>query len=122
MKSKAPNVVLTCSFDIPVAEKYYHMRAILPLKSSTKYYVTVRGITGAGNILESCSNGVVVDVTPPAIQISEVGLEKTFPSGQVVYQRETDSVTASWNSTDPENGINSTVVMLGSYPGMQVDL
>ena len=96
------------------------MRAILPLKSSTKYYVTVRGITGAGNILESCSNGVVVDVTPPAIQISKVGMEETFPSGQVVFQHETDSVTASWNSTDPENSISSTVVMLGSYPGTQI--
>jgi hypothetical protein len=33
------------------------------------HYSVVRGITNGGNVLESISDGFMVDVTPPRIQI-----------------------------------------------------
>lgn len=39
----------------------------LYLEHGKTYYATVRGITHGGNVLESSSNGVLVDLTPGKI-------------------------------------------------------
>jgi hypothetical protein len=41
----------------------------LQLFPNTRHYSVVRGITNGGNVLESISDGFMVDVTPPRIEI-----------------------------------------------------
>lgn len=39
------------------------------LQSNITYYSTVRGITNAGNVLESVSDGFTVDRSPPTMEM-----------------------------------------------------
>ena len=45
---------------------------MLGLVTGTRYYVTVRAVTGAGNLLESSSNGVMLDLTAPVAYFTQV--------------------------------------------------
>jgi hypothetical protein len=42
-------------------------QAVISLIPNTAYYVTVRAVTNAGNVLQTVTDGVTVDVTPPTI-------------------------------------------------------
>ncbi|XP_006813393.2 uncharacterized protein LOC100378058, partial [Saccoglossus kowalevskii] len=46
----------------------------LELDSSMTYFTTVRAITGAGNVLDSVSDGFTVDLTSPVITIDSLGV------------------------------------------------
>ena len=46
-----------------------HAHATLPLKPETNYYTAVRGITNGGNVVQSVSDGFMVDTSPPLITI-----------------------------------------------------
>ena len=94
----------------------------LALLDSMKYYISVRALTGAGSVLESSSDGVVVDVTPPAVVIRSVGTVPLNSSGgaSVVYRGDTDWVTATWYTSDPQSGVGDMWLHQGTYPGMAV--
>ena len=99
-------------------DQVYHVYSLVTLSSGTTYFTTVRAKTGAGDILESSSNGVTVDTSPPEAQFTKVGETKTTYNNpeSVVYQREPETLAASWNVSDQESTV-SVVIGLSSYPG-----
>ena len=51
-------------------------QAPVDLKHGKTYYASVRAITGSGDVLESTSDGVIVDQSPPDITLLEIGLHE----------------------------------------------
>ncbi|KAI0241220.1 hypothetical protein LSAT2_032838 [Lamellibrachia satsuma] len=91
------------------------------LSAGVKYYTTVRAVTGAGGVLESASDGFLVDVTAPVPAIKSVGgrafnLTDVVTTTAVLYQKEVDSFNAAWDVNDPESGITNVWFHLGTYP------
>ena len=94
------------------------------LSAGVKYYTTVRAVTGAGGVLESASDGFLVDVTAPVPAIKSVGgrafnLTDMVTTTAVLYQKEVDSFNAAWDVNDPESGISNVWFHLGTYPGRE---
>ncbi|KAK2165039.1 hypothetical protein NP493_1368g00012 [Ridgeia piscesae] len=95
----------------------------LPLSAAVKYYTTVRAVTGAGNVLESASDGILVDVTAPVAGITSLGgktLNRTdarTESTEVLYQKEADSYTVGWDVDDRESGVSGVWFRMGTYLG-----
>ena len=89
-------------------------------------YVTVRGVTGCGDILESTSDGFIIDPSPPSLEILGTGynaIEHAQSSSEgssinhTTYQT-SPSFSALWQLTDDQSGPDSTVtVHIGTYPG-----
>ena len=89
---------------------------------SRRLYVTIRGITGCGDILESTSNGFVIDSVPPSLEIigtNPQAIENTRTSGdshRSVYQIAA-GYSSVWSTTDDQSGLsNQTIVDIGTYP------
>ena len=79
-------------------------------------------MTGCGDILESTSNGFVIDSVPPSLEIigtSPQAIENAQISGDTyssVYQIAT-GYSSVWSTTDDQSGIsNRTKVDIGTYP------
>lgn len=91
---------------------------------SRRLYVTIRGITGCGDILESTSNGFVIDSVPPSLEIIETG-PQAIENAQIisgdspassVYQVEA-GYSSIWRADDAQSGLsNQTLVDIGTYP------
>ena len=86
-------------------------------------FVTVRGVTGCDEILETTSAAMIVDSTPPISEIVETGryaVEHTQTStvaGHEVYQ-DVAGFSTVWQTSDVESGTDGSVsVKIGSYPG-----
>ena len=96
----------------------------LPLSAAVKYYTTVRAVTGAGNVLESASDGILVDVTAPVAEITSLGVktlnrtDARTESTEMLYQKEADSYTVGWHVDDRESGVSGVWFRVGTYPGM----
>ena len=101
-------------------EPVYHAQVMVPLVSAVKYYSTVRAVTGAGNTLESSSNGITVDMTPPDAQFTHVGPEGIKKIREVVYQDDSDSIDAKWNATDDVAQSVSVSISLIHSPGIVI--
>jgi len=87
----------------------------------------VRAITGCGNILESNSDGFIIDSTPPEVAFIAVGanaveLGRASETDNIVpehqaYQTE-QLLSATWTANDAESGVQTErLVKIGSYPG-----
>ncbi|CAH1802680.1 unnamed protein product [Owenia fusiformis] len=92
------------------------------LSHAHRFHVTVRGRTGKSNTLEGVSNGFIIDVTPPEVLLSDVGVDlnlnktlMTNPSS--LYQTSMDSLTADWNISDSESRIAWSSYCYGTIPG-----
>ena len=97
----------------------------LVLSAGESYYTSVRAVTGAGGILESTSDGFVVDVTAPSVVVTSVAattFNTTDSQAVVLYQKESESYTAAWQVNDQESGIADVWFHLGTYPGRQAFL
>nr|XP_006820036.1 PREDICTED: uncharacterized protein LOC102804939 [Saccoglossus kowalevskii] len=95
-------------------------QSLLDLNHGMKYYVTVRAITGVGNVLEAVSNGFTVDATAPEVNIESVGTTTSTQDNTVsstFYQQSSDSLIAEWTTVDMESDISYTEFCFGSYPG-----
>lgn len=89
-------------------------------------FITVRGVTGCNRILESTSNGFIIDPTPPLLQAVRAGLYaleySTYSgdegeTGDTQYQT-TPTYSAAWSAADPESGtVGGALVKMGTYPG-----
>ena len=88
----------------------------LTLSAGVQYYTSVRAVTGAGHVLESTSDGFMVDSTPPQIAVTSVGAEAANTT-RVLYQRETDLYRAGWSVDDPSSGVAGVWLRLGTYRG-----
>ncbi|KAK3612515.1 hypothetical protein CHS0354_024486 [Potamilus streckersoni] len=102
-------------------------QAVVPLEHGTQYFASVRAVTNVGKVLESMTDGVMVDVTPPEITLDSLaGVDfNGSESDQVLtlYQGFTDSLTAEWHYNDTElleNGILDNMddawFSVGTYP------
>ena len=88
--------------------------ALLPYQ---RYYTSVRAITRVGNVLESHSDGFVVDTTAPSLTITSVGGEPLNSSVDVMYWIEPEYFSAAWEAGDTESGIGDVWYHMGTYPG-----
>ncbi|XP_078620549.1 uncharacterized protein LOC144887293 isoform X2 [Branchiostoma floridae x Branchiostoma japonicum] len=96
----------------------------LSLATSNRYYSSVRAITGAGNVLESTSDGFGVDQSAPSVLFTLVGEEDDDDSeneerqkrGTVYQGRNVGSLAAEWNITDDESAIAASWFAIGFTP------
>lgn len=86
-------------------------------------FVTVRGITGCDEILETTSAAITVDSTPPILEIIEMGqyavehLQTSMVASHKEYQ-DVAGFSTVWQTSDVESGTDGSVsVKIGSYPG-----
>ena len=81
-------------------------------------FITVRGITGCGDILESTSNGFTIDSSPPIINIHDTSHKAVENiSSNSSYQTE-QTFSSIWTVTeDSGESIDHVTVSIGSYPG-----
>ncbi|XP_066300154.1 uncharacterized protein [Branchiostoma lanceolatum] len=96
-------------------------KAVLTLSCGQTYYIIIRALTGYGNILESVSNGITVDCTPPMIDITSFGFEEDGDNTQLLpgetrYQYTKDTLSAAWEFTDGESPGVGGNIMFGTFP------
>ncbi|XP_070573688.1 uncharacterized protein [Ptychodera flava] len=94
----------------------------LTLEGGTTYYSSVRAITGAGDVLDSVSDGFTVDLTAPVITINSLGVfsnnaNVTLDVNSAHYQESVDSLSAEWSIIDEESTIQNSSFSYGSFPG-----
>jgi len=95
----------------------------LHLEAAVTYYTTVRAVTGAGHVLESATDGTLVDVTAPVAEITSLGgqtLNRTDArtvSTEVLYQKEADAYTLGWHVDDRESGVSGVWFRVGTTLG-----
>ncbi len=91
--------------------------------ANQKLYITVRGMTGCGRVLESISNGFVIDTTPPSLEITATGrlaIERAQREELVQHEpyQSSELFSSIWEVTDRESGINDDVIVdMGTFPG-----
>ena len=85
----------------------------LDMVPGVKYRVTVRAVTGGGDVLTTTSDGQFVDVSPP--NISDFVLDAATPLG--LWFTAAATTGAAWRAADNESGVQTTLVAWGSYPG-----
>ena len=87
-------------------------------------YITVRAVTGCGRVLQSSSNGFIIDPSPPSLEIIRTG-ERAIEHAQSLpgnhshanYQtvRQYSSI---WMASDSESGVSDDVMLrVGTFPG-----
>lgn len=109
---------------------FYFCQHLLPglcEYSNQLLHTTVRAITGCGTILESSSDGFIIDPTSPDLDFITVGanaielglareLGGNIPDHQP-YQTE-KLLSAAWTASDTESGLQTgQLLKVGSYPG-----
>ena len=96
-----------------------HAQFLLAIAPESKCYVTIRALTGRGNALDSSTNGVTVDRTPPDVEVISFGLPATEMNSSIVYQRDGESVSGEWLVDEPDSQLMnmSTTVIIGTAPG-----
>lgn len=109
---------------VPILQSPF--QALLPdLRSygGQPLFVTVRGITGCDEVLETTSAAIIVDLTPPNSEITETGryavehTQASMVTSHEVYQ-DVAGFSTVWQTSDTESGLDGPVsVKIGSYPG-----
>ncbi|CAH1250560.1 FAT1 [Branchiostoma lanceolatum] len=96
-------------------------RAILSLDCGVTYYLTVRAITGYGNILESYSDGLLIDCSPPTVDITSIGIvaigeDASLAPGTNRYQLTSGFISAAFDVTDDNCPVSSGWYQFGTTP------
>ncbi|VDI79784.1 Hypothetical predicted protein [Mytilus galloprovincialis] len=93
-------------------------QANLQLKPETKYYSSVRAVTNAGNVLESVSDGFLIDTTPPEVTLDRLTDKDAYEVEREtsIYQTTIDILSAQWHYSDEESGIKRAWFSVGTYP------
>ncbi|XP_052806221.1 uncharacterized protein LOC128235438 [Mya arenaria] len=86
------------------------------------YFTTLRAITNAGNILQTKTDGFIVDTTPPNINILTLS-SQSLESGKSAFQIDETALTGTWSYHDSEihdannvDNILHTTFSIGTYP------
>ncbi len=83
-----------------------------------RLYISVRGITDCGDVLESISDGFVILTRPPTLQLHDARMESDSSdqsrTGSSIYQS-TSPISISWDVSGQSN--IRKFVSIGSYPG-----
>jgi hypothetical protein len=92
--------------------------------TNQRLYITVRGITGCGGMLESTSDGFIIDTTPPSLEFIATGyqaIEHAQSTGGNVEQeryQSSDLFSAVWEAADAQSYIpDDVIVQVGTFPG-----
>ncbi|VDI27589.1 Hypothetical predicted protein, partial [Mytilus galloprovincialis] len=97
-----------------------YAQANLDLKSGVTYYSTVRAITNVGSVLESVSDGFIVDTSPPIISLDRLtdqsSTDTNIGAGSTLYEKSADTLFASWHYNDTESSIRRAWYSVGTYP------
>lgn len=89
----------------------------LALGSGTRYYVSVRATNGAGLQSGATSDGVVVDLTGPAVGTIRDGAAAGV---DIDTQASKKQIAANWAQvTDAESGISKLEWAIGTAPGLE---
>ena len=84
-------------------------------------FISFRGITGCGKVLESTSNGFVIDSTPPIIDIlatGSQGIENADSSQNHAKYQAVSTLSSLWEAQDLESGLSDNMTLrLGPFPG-----
>ncbi|KAI8518956.1 hypothetical protein Bbelb_022130, partial [Branchiostoma belcheri] len=96
-------------------------RAILSLDCGTAYYVTVRAVTGVGDLLESYSDGVTVVCSRPVVDITRIGVDLSggntaVTAGETTYRQDKDALSAAWEVSDATCPVTSGWYQFGTVP------
>ncbi len=82
----------------------------LALAAGTQYFINVRATNGAGSVSNvGSSGGIIVDSTPPTTPVV---------TDEGAYTKNTDVLSASWTSSDPETGIADYQYSIGTAAGL----
>ncbi|KAL5014713.1 hypothetical protein ScPMuIL_008983 [Solemya velum] len=96
-----------------------YAQAVLSLVSGQTYYTTVRAVTNAGVVLETVTDGLTVDTSPPVITLDSVS-EEVSPhltaASSVLYQSSTDTLSALWHYNDSEALVQNAWYSVGTVP------
>ncbi|KAL5015119.1 hypothetical protein ScPMuIL_009389 [Solemya velum] len=96
-----------------------YAQAVLSLVSGQTYYTTVRAVTNAGAVLETVTDGLTVDTSPPVISLDSVS-EEVSPyltaASSVLYQSSTDTLSALWHYNDSEASVQNAWYSVGTVP------
>ncbi|XP_070573748.1 uncharacterized protein [Ptychodera flava] len=94
-------------------------QSLLSLVHGKQYFATIRAITGAGNVLDSSSDGFTVDVTAPQISIDNFDgrNESDLALDSTKYQKSEHTIESSWTISEEESEILHTEFCYGSFPG-----
>ncbi|XP_052806219.1 uncharacterized protein LOC128235437 [Mya arenaria] len=92
------------------------------IEPNKTYYTTLRAITNAGNVLQTTTDGFIVDITPPNISILTFG-SQSMKSGKSSFQKGETALSGSWSYHDSEfhdannvENIRHTTFSIGTYP------
>ncbi|CAG2236309.1 unnamed protein product [Mytilus edulis] len=90
------------------------------LEPGKTYYSTIRGITNAGNIIESVSDGITVDVLPPNIILDRLSdnnaIDGDIGPSSSMYKSTADSLSALWHFNDTDSEVTRAWYSVGTYP------
>ncbi|XP_063408918.1 uncharacterized protein LOC134692399 [Mytilus trossulus] len=90
------------------------------LEPGKTYYSTIRGITNAGNIIESVSDGITVDVLPPNIILDRLSdkssVDDDIGPSSSMYKSTADSLSAVWHYNDTDSQVIRAWYSVGTYP------
>ncbi|XP_078578634.1 uncharacterized protein LOC144863382 [Branchiostoma floridae x Branchiostoma japonicum] len=96
-------------------------QALVPLQAGTTYYATVRGITGSRDVLETSSDGITVDRSPPVTQIVDIGCDvsnETVGGAENCYQTSSDYLEGEWKTADNDSAVAYSAFFYGTVPGL----
>ncbi|VDI67222.1 Hypothetical predicted protein [Mytilus galloprovincialis] len=90
------------------------------LEPGKTYYSTIRGITNAGNIIESVSDGITVDLLPPMVVLDRLSdnnaIDGDIGPSSSMYKSTADSLSALWHYNDTDSEVTRAWYSVGTYP------
>lgn len=81
------------------------------------FYLTVRAVSASGATVMASSSGVIVDVTVPLLVDAHVFRAGDSPERPTQFQKNNDSVSATWRFEDPESDVVEYSWQIGTTPG-----
>ena len=89
----------------------------LSLKSGVSYKLVLRGTNAVGLQAVIETNGFIPDNTPLVCEGKVIDVTSASDTSDFDFVQVLNSIQAKWRCFDPESGIRSQLVGLGTYPG-----
>lgn len=81
------------------------------------YYITVEAVSASGQRVQSSTNGITVDTTPPLPSSPVLHYDVAYSTSEPVsFQGNNSTIMASWGFSDPESGVVRYEWAVGSTP------
>ena len=108
---------------VMVNESHFFAKIELQLHPRQEIYASVRAHTGnkcPDSFIMSSSDTLIVDVTPPEVHITTVGVHENISqeTKEALYQQELNSIDFRWTASDDISELINTSWCAGSLPYM----